>query len=91
MTTTNSIRADRDTIRARYAVERDKRLRTATSSTWRWRGSTPTTSTIHTNNEGQQHPHTAQSGSYGGGALEFFQLLADWHAKGDLGGLVLSS
>ena len=43
------------------------------------------------NNEGQQHPHAAQSGFYGGGALEFFQLLADWRAKGDLAGLVLSS
>lgn len=43
------------------------------------------------NNEGQQHPHAAQSGFYGGGALEFFQLLADWRANGDLAGLVLSS
>ncbi|MEO6318557.1 MAG: hypothetical protein ABIP36_07230 [Acidimicrobiales bacterium] len=41
------------------------------------------------NNEGQQHPHAAQGGFYGAGALAFFQLLADWRSAGDLEGLEL--
>jgi cyclohexanone monooxygenase len=41
------------------------------------------------NNEGQPHPHAAQGGFYGKGALAFFQLLADWRAQGDLEGLQL--
>ena len=41
------------------------------------------------NNEGRPHPHAAQGGFYGKGALAFFELLADWRAKGDLEGLEL--
>ena len=43
------------------------------------------------NNEGRPHPHAAQGGFYGAGALAFFQLLADWRAQGDRDGLSLSS
>ena len=41
------------------------------------------------NNEGQHSPTARQGGNYGGGALGFFQLMADWRAADDCEGLEL--
>jgi len=41
------------------------------------------------NNEGKTSELSAQNGFYGGGSLEFFQILADWRAQGELDGLDL--
>jgi cation diffusion facilitator CzcD-associated flavoprotein CzcO len=42
------------------------------------------------NNEGTPSGRAAQNGSYGGGNLKFFKLLAEWREAGDLAGLELS-
>ena len=39
------------------------------------------------NNEGKTGELSAQNGFYGGGSVEFFQILAGWRAKGDLDGM----
>ena len=39
------------------------------------------------NNEGQEHPHAAQSAPWGGGSIGFFKLLDDWRAAGSFEGL----
>ena len=39
------------------------------------------------NNEGRPGERSGQNANYGGGPVEFFQLLADWRAKGDFDGL----
>ena len=41
------------------------------------------------NNEGQPGDRNAQSGFYGGGPVEFFRILEEWRAGGDLDGLAL--
>jgi cyclohexanone monooxygenase len=41
------------------------------------------------NNEGKVSERSAQNGFYGGGSIEFFQILEDWRAKGDLEGIEL--
>jgi cyclohexanone monooxygenase len=41
------------------------------------------------NNEGRLSERAAQNGFYGGGPVQFFQLLRDWRAAGDLKGLEL--
>jgi cyclohexanone monooxygenase len=41
------------------------------------------------NNEGKPGERNGQNGFYGGGSIEFFQLLEDWRAKGGLEGLEL--
>jgi cation diffusion facilitator CzcD-associated flavoprotein CzcO len=41
------------------------------------------------NNEGQMSQRSVQNGFYGGGSIEFFKILEDWRAKGDLDGLEL--
>jgi cyclohexanone monooxygenase len=42
------------------------------------------------NNEGQPGPAEGfLAGQYGGGPVEFFQILADWRAEGKLAGLEL--
>jgi len=42
------------------------------------------------NNEGQMSDRSVQNGFYGGGSIEFFKILEDWRAKGDLDGLETS-
>jgi cation diffusion facilitator CzcD-associated flavoprotein CzcO len=42
------------------------------------------------NNEGKTSELSAQNGFYGGGSLEFFQILEDWRSDGQLAGLDLS-
>ena len=39
------------------------------------------------NNEGQEHPHAAQSAPWGGGSIGFFKLLEDWREEGSFEGL----
>jgi len=39
------------------------------------------------NNEGKTGERSAQDGFYGGGSVEFFKILEDWRAKGDMPGL----
>ena len=39
------------------------------------------------NNEGQPKKRAAQNSSYGGGSIEYFQILADWRADGSFPGL----
>ena len=39
------------------------------------------------NNEGNVEGRSAQNGFYGGGSPEFFQILEEWRADGDLAGL----
>jgi len=43
------------------------------------------------NAEGKPSPTAAQGGFYGGGAVAFFQLLAEWRAADELDGLAFSS
>jgi cation diffusion facilitator CzcD-associated flavoprotein CzcO len=42
------------------------------------------------NNEGQPEKRAAQNSTYGGGSIEYFQILADWRADGSLPGLQLT-
>jgi cation diffusion facilitator CzcD-associated flavoprotein CzcO len=42
------------------------------------------------NNEGQPRKRAAQNSTYGGGSIEYFQILADWRADGSLPGLELT-
>jgi cation diffusion facilitator CzcD-associated flavoprotein CzcO len=42
------------------------------------------------NNEGKSSERGVQNGFYGGGSIEFFKILEDWRAKGDLEGMDLS-
>ncbi|MDY7104933.1 MAG: NAD(P)/FAD-dependent oxidoreductase [Actinomycetota bacterium] len=42
------------------------------------------------NNEGRPNERAAQNGFYGGGAIEFLQILADWRTEGSLAGLELT-
>jgi len=42
------------------------------------------------NNEGQPHPHAAQSAPYGGGSIAFFDMMAKWREAGDFAGLKFS-
>ena len=42
------------------------------------------------NNEGKATERSAQNGFYGGGSVEFFKLLEEWRADGQLEGLDLS-
>ena len=42
------------------------------------------------NNEGQPGERNAQSGFYGGGSVEFFRLLEEWRAAGNLDGRALT-
>jgi cyclohexanone monooxygenase len=42
------------------------------------------------NNEGQTSERSAQNGFYGGGSVEFFKILEDWRADGQLEGMDLS-
>jgi len=39
------------------------------------------------NNEGQPEKRAAQNSTYGGGSIEYFQILADWRAAGSFPGL----
>ena len=39
------------------------------------------------NNEGKTSERSAQDGFYGGGSVEFFKILEDWRAAGDLEGM----
>jgi cyclohexanone monooxygenase len=39
------------------------------------------------NNEGRPNPGAIQGGFYGGGSIEFFNLLADWRAEGSFDGV----
>ena len=39
------------------------------------------------NNEGKVSELSSQNGFYGGGSIEFFQILEDWRAKGQLDGM----
>jgi len=41
------------------------------------------------NNEGKLSERAAQNGFYGGGSVQFFQILRDWRAEGGLRGLEL--
>ena len=41
------------------------------------------------NNEGKPGERSGQNGFYGGGSVEFFQILQEWRAKGGLEGLEL--
>jgi len=41
------------------------------------------------NNEGKPGERSGQNGFYGGGSVEFFRILQEWRAKGDLQGLEL--
>ena len=41
------------------------------------------------NNEGQLHPHAAQSAPYGAGSISFFKLLEKWREEGNFEGLEL--
>jgi cyclohexanone monooxygenase len=41
------------------------------------------------NNEGKTGEISAQNGFYGGGSVEFFQILRDWRARGKLEGMEL--
>ena len=43
------------------------------------------------NNEGQPLRRAAQNASYGGGSIEYFQILADWRESGDLPGMTLGA
>ncbi len=43
------------------------------------------------NNEGKPGERSAQNGFYGGGSVEFFQILEAWRDEGELKGLELSS
>jgi cation diffusion facilitator CzcD-associated flavoprotein CzcO len=42
------------------------------------------------NNEGQPEKRAAQNSTYGGGSIEYFQILADWRADGSMPGLQLT-
>jgi cyclohexanone monooxygenase len=42
------------------------------------------------NNEGRTSELGAQNGFYGGGSVEFFKILEDWRAEGQLEGMDLS-
>jgi cyclohexanone monooxygenase len=42
------------------------------------------------NNEGKPSARGVRNGFYGGGSVQFFQVIADWRAKGDLPGLELT-
>ncbi len=39
------------------------------------------------NNEGQPNPESARWAPYGGGSIEFFELLANWRSEGSFAGL----
>jgi cyclohexanone monooxygenase len=41
------------------------------------------------NHEGRPHERPATNINFGGGPLEFFELLREWRAEGDLAGLIL--
>jgi hypothetical protein len=41
------------------------------------------------NNEGKLSELAAQNGFYGGGSEEFFRILREWRASGELSGLEL--
>jgi cyclohexanone monooxygenase len=41
------------------------------------------------NNEGKLSERAAQNGFYGGGSVQFFQILRDWRAEGGMRGLEL--
>ncbi len=41
------------------------------------------------NNEGKTSERSVQNGFYGGGSIEFFKILEDWRAEGDLDGMEL--
>lgn len=43
------------------------------------------------NNEGQPEQRAAQNSTYGGGSIEYFQILADWRAENSLPGLALAA
>ena len=43
------------------------------------------------NNEGQPSPGARQASPYGGGSIEFFQLLEKWRADGSFDGLEFSA
>ena len=42
------------------------------------------------NNEGKPGERSGQNGFYGGGSVEFFQLLQEWRDAGELQGLELA-
>jgi cation diffusion facilitator CzcD-associated flavoprotein CzcO len=42
------------------------------------------------NNEGQPEKRAAQNSTYGGGSIEYFQILADWRTDGSMPGLQLT-
>ncbi len=42
------------------------------------------------NNEGQPEKRAAQNSTYGGGSIEYFQILADWRDEGSFPGLDLA-
>ncbi len=42
------------------------------------------------NNEGKPSARGIKNGPYGGGSVQFFNLIADWRAKGDLPGMDLT-
>jgi len=39
------------------------------------------------NNEGQPHPHATQSAPYGGGSIQFFDMMQKWRDTGEFEGL----
>jgi cyclohexanone monooxygenase len=43
------------------------------------------------NNEGQPAKRAAQNSTYGGGSIEYFQILADWRDAGSFAGLELTT
>ncbi len=43
------------------------------------------------NNEGKTSELNAQNGFYGGGSIEFFQILEDWRKSGELSGMELET
>jgi cyclohexanone monooxygenase len=43
------------------------------------------------NNEGKPGERSGQNGFYGGGSVEFFRVLQEWRASGELPGLELVS
>ena len=42
------------------------------------------------NNEGQPERRAAQNSTYGGGSIEYFQILADWRSASSMPGLQLT-
>ena len=43
------------------------------------------------NNEGHDNPLAQQNSPYGGGSIQFFELLAKWREAGDFDGLEFKS